>query len=859
MAADPEIRVSVTAVTGEAAAALKQFADQQSAIQQRLVAAQYSLTNATNAYKEALKQLVPAGAAANEVNAASLKILNEYKLQVDAAKASVTEQATALKALKPPMLEATEQTELFAFAQSEASAQTGHLTQNLYAAQGASRLLSGNVPVRAFERFLSIIPGVGAALGAAFPIIGAVALIQIIGEGIEKIHKMKQEADEAADYIDRSFRKMGDSLREANDQLLTQTAHLESQLDRAFKKPGENGAAEAFYEAASAADKLGISLDRDLEKLEELTSAENKKANIGFWSSLFSGKAETGDTSEFIKKQVDAIRKVNDDYSDMVGRAAESGNKANLASAQQDQLVALQKAYKTATDAIVSDLKTVENKQEDFKEGGWGEDQTAKINLLRGALNQLALEQKNIGQQFANEQLNQQVVQAKALGSKKENYADELAAEQLAHGKSLGATVLYWEGVVAKTGKYHEQLLRAEEEFRKNLNEKGKFRAVLDRNDAKEENNKPPAASADLQNIADYYNRTGEAYAHYREQIARGNQILSENEARLASIRVTLEEQSGAISKVTADHRLGAIQAKEYADRIAELKQQMDALKASLPQAEAEGKGGQQSAQIQALQNQIYQLQGQAANAGAANKGKTTEDLAAPYIKATEMINGAWLQMQNKLIFGTRNISQAFANMGVSLLESVAQSFEKMLVRQLQYEIQSRIAHQTSNTIKLASDAQSAAAGDALNKQSALKEEFINAKVAATAAFKGVMSHVPPPLNFILAPVAAAAAFAGTLAVGAFEKGGIIGGPTLALMGESGQEAVLPNKLTNLLLNAANSGGGNTSNSSSTTVHSTANFNGITDRNFREMARRNAEHVYDAAHSAVRSGKRRVA
>jgi hypothetical protein len=68
MAADPEIRVSVTAVTGEAAAALKQFADQQSAIQQRLVAAQYSLTNATNAYKEALKQLVPAGAAANEVN-----------------------------------------------------------------------------------------------------------------------------------------------------------------------------------------------------------------------------------------------------------------------------------------------------------------------------------------------------------------------------------------------------------------------------------------------------------------------------------------------------------------------------------------------------------------------------------------------------------------------------------------------------------------------------------------------------------------------------------------------------------------------------------------------------------------------
>jgi hypothetical protein len=853
MAADPEIRVSVTAVTGEAAAALKQFADQQAAIQQRLVAAQNSLTVATNAYKEALKQLVPAGAAANEVNAASLKILNEYKLQVDAAQASVTEQATALRALKAPMLAATEQTELFAFAQSEASAQTGHLTQNLYAAQGASRLLSGNVPVRAFERFLSIIPGVGAALGAAFPIIGAVALIQIIGEGIEKIHKMKQAADEAADYIDRSFRKMGDSLREANDQLLTQTAHLESQLDRAFKKPGENGAAEAFYEAASAADKLGISLDRDLEKLEELTSAENKKANIGFWSSLFSGKAETGDTSAFIKKQVDAIRKVNDDYSDLVGRAAESGNKANLASAQQDQLVALQNAYKTATDAIVTDLKIVEDKQYDFKESGVGEDQTAKINLLRGAYEQLGREQKNIGEQFANENL--QTAVTKAKGIPKENYADELAAEQLAHGKSLGETVLYWEGVVAKTGKYHEQLLRAEEEFQKNINEKSKFRLALKRDETKEEHNKPPAASADLQNIADYYNRTGEAYAHYREEIGRGNQILSENEARLATIRVTLEEQSGAISKVTADHRLGAIQAKEYADRIGELKQQMDALKASLPQAEAEGKGGQQSAQIQALQNQIYQLQGQAANAAASNQGNTTHDLAAPYIKATEMINSAWLSMQNKLIFGTRNISQAFANMGVSMLEAVAQSFEKMLVRQLQYEIQSRIARQTSNTIKLASDAQSAAAGDALNKQSALKEEFINAKVAATAAFKGVMNHVPPPLNFILAPVAAAAAFAGTLAVGAFEKGGVIPNTGLALVHEG--EGVMPRNLTNLLTSVANNN--SSSNSNSTTVNNTSHFNGMTDRNFREMVRKNAEHVTDAVHSTIRSGKRRVA
>ena len=48
---DPEIRISVTAVTGEAASALRSFADQQTSIQQRLIAAQIGLTSATGASK----------------------------------------------------------------------------------------------------------------------------------------------------------------------------------------------------------------------------------------------------------------------------------------------------------------------------------------------------------------------------------------------------------------------------------------------------------------------------------------------------------------------------------------------------------------------------------------------------------------------------------------------------------------------------------------------------------------------------------------------------------------------------------------------------------------------------------------
>lgn len=341
-----------------------------------------------------------------------------------------------------------------------------------------------------------------------------------------------------------------------------------------------------------------------------------------------------------------------------------------------------------------------------------------------------------------------------------------------------------------------------------------------------------------------------EVVRQYREKVryaaeaAQAAQTEAQAQHSIAVAQIQAAEAIGQLSRTGADQARAAADAELYRERLEAIDEELSKL---VPHTEEYNRVLRQRDQLVAAQKV----------SGIQDQTRTTQDLAAPYVKAAQTINQAWLGMQDKLIFGTRFVGQAFANMGVSMLESVARSFEQMLVKQLQYEIQSRIAHQVSNQAKLASDAQTAAAGDAINRTSALKEEFINAKVAATAAFKGVMNHVPPPLNFILAPVAAAAAFAGTLAVGAFEKGGIITGPTMALMGEAGSEAVLPHRLTNMLMSAANHYGGDTTNSN-TSVHSTFNAHGITDRNFRDMARRHSDVIFDAAHSAVRTGKRRV-
>lgn len=70
----------------------------------------------------------------------------------------------------------------------------------------------------------------------------------------------------------------------------------------------------------------------------------------------------------------------------------------------------------------------------------------------------------------------------------------------------------------------------------------------------------------------------------------------------------------------------------------------------------------------------------------------------------------------------------------------------------------------------------------------AVREQAIHAKSAASSAFASVHEHVPFPLSLVLAPVAAAAAFAGVMA---FEQGGEIPGTgAVPIIGHAGETVV---------------------------------------------------------------------
>lgn len=805
--ADPQIRVGITATTDAAEVKIAQA-------YQKIAAASLELQNVQSRHTDILKNYN-----SSALNAATTTNLLSENLREQTA---ATEQLTAAKI----ELKAASQGEVAV--QQEVSGAVQKTVSSYYAAQGAARVLEGGIPIRAFEKFISTISGVGPLLQAAFPVIGIVAMVELLVDAGEKLGKFAADAgalgrELGTGWLDGALAQMtslGKEIKQADEELLklagdrdrireqkqtqdVEQARVQTQVvtyQNLTKGLGpENaGNAQAFAKAAREASAAG-------ERAADAEHADQLQKRI---TALEAIKVLNLQSAEVLGKQADS--------EDEVSRVGSIG----IAKIRKEQEVATSQ-YK---DALAEQILLIQEK------------------------NNLELKGVIAGQRESRA----------GTGGTKENPADKLAQlEEQRGGKNLVFEVEYWRNIVAETGKYHELLLRAEEEEEKlvqKMGEGSKFKEKLAR-DAEREDAKPTAQSTqDLQNISDYYNQTGEAYASYREEIAKGNQILAENAEKLAAVNIEIALQSGAITKVRADHALGAIKAKEYADRIAELRAQMAALKADLPQQEEQGKGGEEQAKIQELQNQIYALSGQAAAAATANQGKIAQDISQPFVQGINTINNAWLGVQNKLIFGTQNVAREFQNMGVSILESGAAWAEKWLVKQAETYVRDRVLHQINEASKLATQRAAAATAAATTSATNVAETISYTAVAAMGA---AASQAPIP---IVGPELAAAAAASMSALGAsyaslaaFETGGIFPNTGIALVHKG--EAALPRNLTNLLLQTANSSSSNSTSNSN--FNQQNHFSGITDRDFKAKIRKHSAEVGHAVAREMRGGRRK--
>lgn len=293
--------------------------------------------NATIAIQEKLAADQLAAAAEAERTAASERaqaVWQQELIMQDRRIAKEIELARAqeLSALRSDIISRSVETEATAV-RAAAGASGGLVSANVSAAASMGllegRTLSMN---RAAANFTTKILGLGPIMQAAFPVIGAIALIAVLYQMGEALVKVIKNAMDAGKEISKAFDGVISTLRKSDDQLAVTNDKLDQTIAKLEHKPTTNGAALALDEAREAADRLDSALERVQNDLDTIL----KKNQIGLMGSILTGQATTGGTADYIQKQFDTLSDIRQKATDALDTAAANKDtKAAQAATQQ--------------------------------------------------------------------------------------------------------------------------------------------------------------------------------------------------------------------------------------------------------------------------------------------------------------------------------------------------------------------------------------------------------------------------------------------------------------------------------------------------------------------------------------------
>lgn len=133
---------------------------------------------------------------------------------------------------------------------------------------------------RAVAGMLASIGPVGAVMSAAFPILGALALIQIIGDIVDKF----SDSSAAAQKNAKQWQDMGHEMQESQSKANQELAKTIAEVDK-IKTPGAVGQLRALEaemnELSHASSTLGKSLEDVIDKEAEMAGKETLTDRIG--------------------------------------------------------------------------------------------------------------------------------------------------------------------------------------------------------------------------------------------------------------------------------------------------------------------------------------------------------------------------------------------------------------------------------------------------------------------------------------------------------------------------------------------------------------------------------------------------
>jgi hypothetical protein len=513
----------------------------------------------------------------------------------------------------------------------------GHATvTSQQAASGAIRLLEGDITrnVRAVEKFITTIPGVGKVLQAAFPIVGALAFAGVIYkmgeevfEAVKKVQQLRDKARESFLSLTEGAIKSADSLRVTNDKLEEQIAILQH-------KP-VNTVATALDEARERADELAISLNKDYTALKQImdtnqvgvlgrimgkgstkdvgSGEQDRLANIRTLGLQAQQQELAGDTSGatatgvLIKSaQEEALKWAKQQYAMRSGRQqyqpdgsiaygkSFSGPSATFASANGDQgqnLDALQ-SFQTL---VGSQLLTAQQLQRNTTD-------QAKLKQLEQAKQQAedakrAMEAAKQAQKAIVEQWQEALRQDKANGEI--SVAQEATywayRAETARKGSLSYRMALDEANKA-SGKINAESMSTGKSAAAKLTE---FGAITDDTVRR----LPQDTDASKGDNAEFKSQ-GNGAVEYLKNLNAGIQLQHANADAIAEASLRMAEMTGQMSRLDVAQAMSALHAQQYADAT-------KSLSAALANAQNLPPGFEREQRIAGLQNQGTQMAGQ--------------------------------------------------------------------------------------------------------------------------------------------------------------------------------------------------------------------------------------------------------
>lgn len=266
-----------------------------------------------------------------------------------------------------------------------------HGVTGVQATSGALRVLEGNMTnnLRAAERFVAQVLGLGEALKVAFPVVGAIALGGVLDELGKKAYDFYVGIRDAGEKAQGAYRGLEEPLRLTNDELRVANDRLENDIAK-LEGHHENSLKLALDEARLAADRLADSLDKDLERAHKVFE-ENK---VPWYRRPF--EAGTTDIAEDLGGKT-GFGGFRQQIAEIGEKSAPGERAANLLKAYGDELAKVNTELNEAQ-RLSKTKFTDESTGEEFA----APSQTARIEMLTAAARSLREEMERIRLQSQN-------------------------------------------------------------------------------------------------------------------------------------------------------------------------------------------------------------------------------------------------------------------------------------------------------------------------------------------------------------------------------------------------------------------------------------------------------------------------